>query len=84
MINIAFFQTYEKKLSQYKDSLESVLPASSEHNKKARIQSGANDIQGELESTNQRYQHILSLLHGRLVRLQEIFKNAGVYFPVSH
>ncbi len=77
-------QTFEKKIRQFRESLEEVQPSlDASLSKKPRMQSGADNVRGELEQLNRHYMELLAEVNQRFRQLKEVYDRAGVHFPVS-
>ena len=68
---------YQKKLGQFKDSLEQTPPT------QPTLTSGADNVQSELDVVNRQYLELLAQLQQQVRVVKALHEDAGVYFPVS-
>jgi len=52
--------------------------------KRARVQSGADTVQTDLNDMNKQYMEMLSVVNHYLKRLKTLHDKEGLYFPVSN
>ena len=80
----SFFQIYEKKIKQFRKSLDNVQPSlDASLTKRPRLLTGADTVCNDLDLLNRRYMELLAELNHRLRQLKHLHDSAGLYFPVS-
>ncbi len=79
-----YFQVYEKRLKQFRDSLLDRNPdLATVLAKKPRVASGAEVVQNDLDSLNRQYLEMLAQVTKYLHVLKHLHDREGLYFPVS-
>ncbi|KAK2164152.1 hypothetical protein LSH36_68g10066 [Paralvinella palmiformis] len=73
---------YERRLKQFQESLADLQPDfAASLQKRARVQSGADTVQTDLNDMNKQYMEMLSVVNHYLKRLKTLHDKEGLYFP---
>ena len=83
-MNVLYFQIYEKKLKQFKETLQNLDSGLSEGlQKRVRRVEGAETIKNELDSLNRQYIDQVLWANSRLKQIQDVFAESNIDVQVG-